>query len=163
MIRRCFFLGLVWAAGGCTANAGGSPGEPDTADAVAESTSPDNGASSASPANATTSADSDHVNSLDDVEGTAGASATSTSESDVNASAGQSLDAGDVVSCDVRKVLCKRAEPTCDYGYVPRIVDGCYADCVRVDECVCNGPDACPQNERYTCNNSRQRCTPYLH
>lgn len=66
------------------------------------------------------------------------------------------------ISCDPRKLVCRRAEPACDYGFVPRIVEGCYGDCVAIDTCVCDGPEACPHEERYTCNNSRQRCTPYL-
>lgn len=74
------------------------------------------------------------------------------------ADAGQSQ----AVSCDPRSLRCRRAEPTCEFGFAPRIVDGCYAECVAIDRCVCDGPEACPQSERHTCNNSRQRCTPYL-
>lgn len=71
-------------------------------------------------------------------------------------------DAGRKISCDPRQLTCRRAAPTCDYGFVPRIVNGCYGECVAIDTCVCDGPEACPNEDRYTCNNSRQRCTPYL-
>lgn len=75
----------------------------------------------------------------------------------------ESHDAGmDGVRCDTRKLTCKRAAPACDFGYVPRIIDGCYGDCVAVETCICSGPEECPDNGQYTCNNSRDRCTPYL-
>lgn len=64
--------------------------------------------------------------------------------------------------CDPRLLRCRRVEPTCDFGFVPRVVNGCYGECVAVDNCECDGPEACPQPELYTCNNSSQRCTPYL-
>lgn len=74
-----------------------------------------------------------------------------------------SHDAGeDGVRCDTRKLTCKRAAPACDFGYVPRIIDGCYGDCVAVETCICSGPEECPDPGQYTCNNSRDRCTPYL-
>ena len=86
---------------------------------------------------------------------------------DTGTDASTTHDAGDggtpkVVNCDPRDVVCRRVEPACEYGFVPRIVDRCFGDCVAIDTCTCDGPEACPQSESYTCNNSRQRCTPYL-
>jgi hypothetical protein len=161
MVRLRFELGLIFVLGGCTANAGSSSGEPDKADAVAErttasvsdggnSTRPDEFGGSTSPSE-DTGTNTNAAPSSEDV-------ATADEATGILRDAGAST----VSSCDTRKLTCKRSEPSCDYGYVPRIVDGCYAECVRIDDCVCNGPDACPQHDRYTCNNSRQRCTPYL-
>ena len=65
-------------------------------------------------------------------------------------------------SCDPRKLLCRRAAPVCPEGQVPRVSGTCYGACVAIDECACAGPEACPQPEQFTCNNSRQRCTYYL-
>lgn len=65
-------------------------------------------------------------------------------------------------TCDQRQVTCRLQPPRCDFGFVPRVKDGCYTTCVRVDDCVCEGADACPDRNQYTCNLSRQRCTPYL-
>lgn len=77
--------------------------------------------------------------------------------------AGVVFDGGQgTVSCDQRNVLCKRLAPNCDFGFVPRVVNNCYGECVAIDACVCDEPQACPYEERYTCNNSRSRCTPYL-
>jgi hypothetical protein len=65
-------------------------------------------------------------------------------------------------TCDPRQVTCRLQPPPCDFGFVPGVKDGCYSECVPVDECVCDEADACPDRDRYTCNLSRQRCTPYL-
>lgn len=82
--------------------------------------------------------------------------------------AGASLDASDgsssdgSVSCDARMVLCRIAPPTCAEGLVPSVSDSCYGACVPIDDCVCAGPDDCPDPDHYTCHNFRQRCGPYL-
>ena len=183
MVRQCLGLCVVLAVGGCTTDTENAPAVPD-AGAIVESTTgsasaetdtdsveTDSVETDSEPAD-TTKPDSAHgdasVDASVDAGGlTNGASATSTSPS-ASQTSGDATSAHDDagtrsnVSCDVRKLTCRRAEPSCDYGYVPRIIDGCYAECVRIDDCVCNGADACPQPERYTCNNSRQRCTPYL-
>lgn len=166
MVRNPLWSAVL-LAGGCTVNSGTSMADPDTAGSVAAgATSPNpetTDPAETEPAGPSSQSDgmSDDVTSVNDTS-TALTPGPAWSTSDVATSA--TNDAGDqvAVSCDVRKLTCKRAEPSCDYGYVPRIVAGCYAECVRIDDCVCNGPDACPQHERYTCNNSRQRCTPYL-
>jgi hypothetical protein len=158
MVRRYLALVLFGALGGCSANAGSSSGEPETADSVAVETIH---SSSELTASSHPSASTGETPSADGAASTPDSSTGPLVESNPSNAAADS-GASDVVSCDPRKLLCKRAAPTCDYGFVPRIVDGCYGECVRVDDCVCNGPDACPEHERYTCNNSRQRCTPYL-
>lgn len=180
MLRQCLGLCVVLAVGGCTTNAENAPAVPDAAGAIVESTmgsaaaetdtdtvETDTVETDSEPAD-TTKPDSAHGDaSVDAGELTGDTSGASTSSSASQTSGDATSGDDDAgtrsnVSCDVRKLTCKRAEPSCDYGYVPRIIDGCYAECVRIDDCVCNGADACPQPERYTCNNSRQRCTPYL-
>lgn len=154
---------MFLAVGGCATNAENGPVVPDAAGASVENTT-----SHDSEVALTTESDtSQGIVSVDGSGFTNDTSVTSTSAAAPSSSehATSAMDDAGVafgITCDVRKLTCKRAAPTCDYGYVPRIVDGCYAECVRIDDCVCNGADACPQHERYTCNNSRQRCTPYL-
>lgn len=150
MVARFARIASLWVLG-CTANGANSSGTPVTADAESPSTSEfaPSSAPESAPGGAT---EPDTGPTLEQFT-----SAAPTTETH-----GGGGDGGVAVSCDVRKLVCKRAEPACDYGFVPRIVDGCYGECVRIDECVCSGADACPQRERYTCNNSRQRCTPYL-
>lgn len=157
-----------WSVGGsavfalavaCATNRGRSVSNVDTDDRGTDGTS-----QGASPAASDASPASLDVKSSGD-EGTTFASASSSgAASDVSvAPSGSPEDAGATgLTCDPRKLVCKRAAPSCEFGYVPRIIDGCYGECVRVDECPCDGPDACPDRDRYTCNNSRQRCTPYL-
>lgn len=152
------------ALGGCTANAGGSPGEPSTADSVTEGAldSTSGGTTSSQPLESTsapTSSPSDGSVAAPTSSAEPPLESGTGGEGDTNS---DDVESSDVISCDPRKVVCKRAQPSCDYGFVPRIVDGCYGECVRIDDCVCDGADACPEHERYTCNNSRQRCTPYL-
>jgi hypothetical protein len=66
------------------------------------------------------------------------------------------------ISCDPRQLRCKRAAPQCDQGQVPRVLDGCYGECVNIDECSCSGPEACPNPDEFTCRNDIGRCTYYL-
>jgi hypothetical protein len=66
------------------------------------------------------------------------------------------------ISCDPRELQCRRAAPECAQGEVPRIIDGCYAECVTIDSCVCDSPDACPNPDEFTCINSTNRCSYYL-
>ncbi len=163
MVRQSLWVCVFWAVGGCATNAENAPAVPDAAGAIAENTT-----SHDSETAETTKPDTSRGDvSVDGSSLTNDTSVSSTSGSAPLTAVDATMagdDAGVVsgISCDVRKLTCKRAEPSCDYGYVPRIVDGCYAECVRIDDCVCSGADACPQHERYTCNNSRQRCTPYL-
>lgn len=162
MTRRYLAVGLVWVVGGCTSSTASPSGGAETADSAVEaSTLTATGDGAANPANRS------EVTPPQSTESTTANAADSTSESepltgDTVTAASNDAGATGVVSCDPRKVVCKLNEPTCEYGYVRRIIDGCYGECVRIDDCVCSGADACPQRERYTCNNSRQRCTPYL-
>jgi hypothetical protein len=57
---------------------------------------------------------------------------------------------------------CRRAEPVCPEGQVPQIIDGCYGDCVRIDQCVCEVVEACPRPEEFTCIGATNRCSYYL-
>ena len=66
------------------------------------------------------------------------------------------------VSCDTRKVLCKRATPVCPQGQVPSVVGVCYGDCVPIESCPCGAPEDCPNSNEYTCHKSQGRCGPYV-
>ena len=69
--------------------------------------------------------------------------------------------AGDV-SCDPRRVLCKRVAPTCDAGQVPSVEGSCYGPCVSIVTCVCASPAECPDPVQYTCHMNARRCGPFL-
>ncbi len=66
------------------------------------------------------------------------------------------------ISCDRRRLTCRRAEPVCPEGQVAEIVGNCFGECVRIDECACNEAAACPQEEKYTCHRSAMHCGPYV-
>jgi hypothetical protein len=51
----------------------------------------------------------------------------------------------DGVSCDVRKVTCSTAAPSCIEGNVPRVVGSCYdGTCVPLGHCTCTDVADCP-------------------
>jgi hypothetical protein len=77
-------------------------------------------------------------------------------------SGGSASEPGDSLSCDPRMLRCRRAAPTCREGTVPEIIDGCYGECVPIDQCVCDSPEACPNPNEFTCINSTGRCSYYL-
>jgi hypothetical protein len=64
--------------------------------------------------------------------------------------------------CDLDKVACEAAEPTCPEGEVPSVNGICYGPCVAIDACACKGPDDCPLPEQYTCHLSAGHCGPYV-
>lgn len=66
------------------------------------------------------------------------------------------------ISCDRRKLTCRRAEPVCPEGQVAQIVGNCFGECVRIEQCACSEAAACPLEEKYTCHRSAMRCGPYL-
>ncbi|HEX2736230.1 MAG TPA: hypothetical protein VHM70_31730 [Polyangiaceae bacterium] len=92
----------------------------------------------------------------------------SSSESSLDAAAlpldpeAQATDASAVTECDPHRVTCKRLQPTCSDGQVPRVVNSCWGECVAIDECVCSKPEQCPNDGLYTCRNDLKRCTYYL-
>jgi cysteine-rich repeat protein len=47
-------------------------------------------------------------------------------------------------SCDPRNVTCGRPPPRCIPDYYPRVVDGCWGDCVPLGECTCSTDSECP-------------------
>jgi hypothetical protein len=69
--------------------------------------------------------------------------------------------AGDV-SCDPRRILCKRVAPTCDAGQVPSVEGSCYGPCVKIDACVCASAADCPDPLQFTCHVSARRCGPFV-
>jgi hypothetical protein len=42
--------------------------------------------------------------------------------------------------CDLALVTCDGAEPACEDGETPRVVDGCHAGCVPAEECRAVSP-----------------------
>jgi hypothetical protein len=80
----------------------------------------------------------------------------------VNAlSCNQPMDAG-AVSCDPRKILCKRLAPMCPEGQVPSVEGTCYGPCVPAESCVCGSAAECPDPDHVTCHLSQGRCGPYV-
>jgi hypothetical protein len=166
MIRQASLWScVIFTVAGCGANTTSSLVAPDAAESFADGATSrgrdTEGSDAASPSSSRGGSSSDDAPSTNDPSLASSASSEALT-SDALSSAGTDGGVSSDVSCDVRRLTCKRAAPACDYGYVPRIIDNCYAECVRIDDCVCSGADACPERERYTCNNSRQRCTPYL-
>ena len=52
------------------------------------------------------------------------------------------------VSCDPTQVLCDSIPPTCPAGQAPRVVDGCWGNCIPVEYCdVVPSCDACTDEE----------------
>lgn len=66
------------------------------------------------------------------------------------------------VNCDQRFVSCDALPPTCAMGEAPRVVGGCWGECVPISECACARADDCPMPETYTCHGHTNRCGPYL-
>jgi hypothetical protein len=66
------------------------------------------------------------------------------------------------VSCDARKVVCKRARPLCPAGQVPSVAETCWGDCAPIDHCACTEAAACPERETYVCHMSAGHCGPYV-
>lgn len=64
--------------------------------------------------------------------------------------------------CDLSKVLCRRAVPVCPEGQVPSREGSCFGDCVAVERCACNGPEQCPNADKYTCHMHARHCGPYV-
>lgn len=77
------------------------------------------------------------------------------------ASEGECKSAGKI-SCDLRVILCKRAEPACNQGEVPSVEGTCYGPCVPVEQCSCDEAADCPRPETYTCHMSAKHCGPYV-
>lgn len=69
---------------------------------------------------------------------------------------------GGGVSCDPRAILCKRVSPQCPDWQVPSVEGSCYGACVPIGDCQCDGPEACPDNNQFTCHMHIKRCGPYL-
>lgn len=91
--------------------------------------------------------------------GDSGAGTTGTSGGAMGAATG---DAGVEITCDPRLLRCKIAETPCPQGQVHEIIDACYGPCVPIMECPCDGPDACPHSESYTCWNNTKHCGDYV-
>jgi len=152
------FVAIACGKNGDAAGSAGSAGQlSDDASAGAASA----GAASAGAASAgAASAGAASAGAASAGAGNTGAGAGNTSASDPNAgSAGASPG---LLECDPNQVSCKRAAPQCVFGEVPRVVDGCYGECVKVDRCACSTAAQCPQPEQYTCW-SKSHCGPFVH
>jgi hypothetical protein len=66
------------------------------------------------------------------------------------------------VSCDPREVVCKRAPPKCQGWQVPSVVNGCYGECVPIEQCGCTQENECPQRDQFVCHKSARHCGPYV-
>jgi hypothetical protein len=71
---------------------------------------------------------------------------------------------GTLVDCNPEHITCLPiiAPPECPEGQVYSVTNNCHGDCVPIDQCACNAPADCPNNDQYTCNNSTGACTYYL-
>jgi hypothetical protein len=87
---------------------------------------------------------------------------SSASHHDAGAADAAQQDAGQELSCAPHEILCKRVAPTCPAMQVPRVLNGCYGECVPIASCVCHEPDDCPDSDKYTCFRSRFLCGPYV-
>lgn len=94
---------------------------------------------------------------------TADAQSTDANTTDALTDATATSDASDdAVHCDHREVTCRAAEPVCPEMQVASVVGTCWGPCVRIDQCVCTGPQDCPHEETFACHLYRQRCGPYV-
>jgi hypothetical protein len=66
------------------------------------------------------------------------------------------------VSCDQRKVQCRRAEPECPEGQVPSVVGNCYGECVPIESCTCSENAECYDEGKYACWRFKGHCGPYV-
>jgi len=65
-------------------------------------------------------------------------------------------------NCDQRDVVCKRAPPKCPGGTVPAVVNGCYGECVAIQQCACKEAAECFNADQYACYTSRGHCGDYV-
>jgi len=66
------------------------------------------------------------------------------------------------VTCVASGAFCRAEPPTCPEMQVPAVEGSCWGECVPIGDCVCEGPDDCPDANQYTCHNFSGRCGPYL-
>jgi hypothetical protein len=68
---------------------------------------------------------------------------------------------GDGYSCNVDRVRCNAAEPSCPAGQVPSVVAGCWGSCVPIAMCRCDVNWRCPRTDIYRCSYYPEfRCGP---
>jgi len=58
-------------------------------------------------------------------------------------------------------IACLIALPECVEGEVPSIDGACFGACVPIEACDCDGPEDCPNPEKYACHLSAGHCGPY--
>ncbi|HYP74443.1 MAG TPA: hypothetical protein VER12_00725 [Polyangiaceae bacterium] len=66
-----------------------------------------------------------------------------------------------LVDCDLRKVMCRAAQPSCAENQVPSVEGSCFGPCVPIESCACSASLDCPFSDRYTCW-QRTHCGPYV-
>ena len=49
-----------------------------------------------------------------------------------------------VRDCDPNSAACDAPPPTCDLGFLPEVVAGCWGDCVPIGLCGCTTDEDCP-------------------
>lgn len=87
--------------------------------------------------------------------------ATGGSSTATGGAGGAGGEAQELVDCDVRKVVCRIAVPSCPENHVPSVIGTCYGPCTRIESCACTVATDCPDNDQYTCWR-RMHCGPYV-
>jgi hypothetical protein len=94
--------------------------------------------------------------------GTPGAGNTGSAATADAGGAGGSGSSGSGAVCVPNEAFCRVAAPKCPEMLVPAVEGSCWGECVPIGDCVCSGPEDCPDANQYTCHNFRSRCGPYL-
>lgn len=66
------------------------------------------------------------------------------------------------VHCVPKGAFCRALPGPCPDFQVREVDGDCWGACVPIEECVCDEPADCPDENQYTCHNSAGRCGPYL-
>ncbi|HET7543039.1 MAG TPA: hypothetical protein VFK05_24365 [Polyangiaceae bacterium] len=90
-----------------------------------------------------------------------GGTSTSAGASTSGGKGGQGMGGQELVACDLRKVTCRVAQPSCPENQVPTLVDNCFGPCAAIESCACSAAEECPFTDRYTCW-QRTHCGPYV-
>lgn len=65
---------------------------------------------------------------------------------------------GEGANCDPSDLRCTEAEPPCEEGSLPSVVDGRYGPCVPFAFCRCEYAWECPRREQYVCDFVARHC-----
>lgn len=90
-----------------------------------------------------------------------GGSTTSGGAAPTAGEGGQGTAGGELVDCDLRKVVCKVVQPACPENQVPSVNGLCFGPCVPIESCACSAAAECPFSDRYTCW-QQTHCGPFV-